>query len=122
MRRADLAKACFVFIVPALTLALQPHQAKGQNPWGHLSGFQAVTVSRIADTAAVAVLVNPENKLLAMVVFPAACDGEGCVLRDPGAFFVTDLEGGLVRLHIEPGHEDTSHPILASVLEGFSVA
>jgi hypothetical protein len=122
MRRADLAKACFVFIVPALTLALQPHQAKGQNPWGHLSGFHAVGVSRIADTAAVAVLVNPENKLLAMVVFPAACDGEGCVLSDPGAFFVTDLDGGVVRLHIEPGHEDTSHPILAAVLEGFSVA
>jgi hypothetical protein len=43
-------------------------------------------------------------------------------LSDPGAFIVTDLEGGVVKLHIEPGREAISHPIFASVLRGFSVA
>ncbi len=103
-------------------LALQPRQAKGQNPWGLLSGFHSVGVSQIDDSAVAAVLFNGDAKLLAVVVFPAVCHGEGCVLSDPGAFFVTDLEGGVVRLHIEPGREAICHPIFASVLKGFSVA
>jgi hypothetical protein len=122
MRRANLTKAYFVFILLALLLAALPRQATGQNPWSQLSGFQSVSVSRVDNSAVVAVLFNPDHKLLAVVVFPAVCDGADCVLSEPGAFLVTDLEGSVLRLHIEPGREDISHPILAAVLKGFSVA
>jgi hypothetical protein len=122
MRRRNLSKACFVIVVLALMLAMQPRQAKGQNPWSQLSGFHSVGVSRVDNTAVVAVLFKPDDKLVAMVVFPAVCDGADCVLSEPGAFFVTDLQGSLVHLHIEPGHEGITHPIFASVLAGFSLA
>jgi hypothetical protein len=103
-------------------LVSQPRYAGGQNPWGQLAGFNSVGVSRVDDTAVVAVLFNADDKLLALVIFPAVCAGEDCVLSDPGAFFVTDLEGSVVRLHIEPGREAVCHPIFASMLKGFSIA
>lgn len=122
MLRADVKKIGFVFIVLALVLALQPRQAKGQNPWGQLAGFHSVGVSRLDDTAVVAMLVDSDAKFIALVIFPAACSGADCVLSDPGAFFVTDLEGSVVKLHIEPGHEAICHSIFTSVLKGFFVA
>jgi hypothetical protein len=122
MLRRNTTKVRFVLVTLALLFAFQPYQAKGQNPWGILSGFHSVGVSRIDDSAVVAVLFNSDEKLLAMVVFPAVCEGENCTLSDPGAFIITDLEGGVVRLHIEPGREAICHPIFASVVKGFSVA
>lgn len=120
--RANITRAGFVLVVLALVLVSRPQSAKGQNPWGTLSGFHSVGVSRVDDGAVVTVLFNADDKLFAVVVFPAICDGEDCVLSDPGAFFVTDLEGAVVRLHIEPGREGMCHPIFASVLKGFAIA
>lgn len=121
-KRANLIKVGLVLIVLASIMAFQPRHAKGQNPWGELAGFHSVGVSRLDDTAVIAVLVDSDETLIALVIFPAVCDGSDCVLSDPGAFFVTDLEGSVVRLHIEPGHEAICHSLVTSVLKGFSVA
>jgi hypothetical protein len=121
MQRTDITKACFVLLLLALMLGFYPRQATGQNPWGILSGFHSVGVGRF-DGAVVSVLFNADDSLMALVVFPALCDGDDCVLSDPAAFFVGDLDGGVVRLHIEPGREAICQPIFASVLKGFALA
>jgi hypothetical protein len=106
----------------ALVLASRPQQAGGQNPWELLADFHSVGVSQVDDNAVVAVLFNFDDKLTALVIYPAFCDGEECVLSEPGAFFVLDQSGTVVRIHIEPGREAVCHPILASALKGFAVA
>ena len=122
MLHANARKIGFVLVILALVLSFHTRQANGQNPWEQLAGFHSVGVSRLDDTAVVALLVNSDGKLIALVVFPAVCDGADCTLSDPGAFFVTDLEGSVVKLHIEPGHEAICHSIFTSVLKGFSIA
>jgi len=122
MTRADLKRAGLVVMTFALVLASRPQQAGGQNPWQLLADFHSVGVSQVDDNAVVAVLFNSDDKLTALVIFPAVCDGEECVLSDPGAFFVLDQEGSVVTIHIEPGREAICHPIFASALKGFAVA
>jgi len=119
---ADVKRAIFVVMILALILASQPQHAEGQNPWAFLAGFHSIGLSQVDDNAVVAVLLNSDDKLAALVVFPAVCAGEECMLSDPGAFFVVDFEGSLIRLHIEPGREAICHPIFASALKGFAVA
>lgn len=120
--RADVKRASFVVMILALVLASLPRHSGGQNPWGFLAGFNSLGLSQVDDNAVVAVLFNADDKLTAPVIFPAVCDGGECVLSDPGAFFVLDQEGSVVRIHIEPGREAICHPIFASALKGFAVA
>jgi hypothetical protein len=122
MLRGHANSLGFASFIVGLVLAFQPRPAQGQHPWSVLANFHSVGAGRLDNSAVVAILINPHAELLAVVVFPATCAAQDCLVSDPGAFVITDASGRLVRLHIEPGMEAICHPVFAAVLEGFTFA
>jgi hypothetical protein len=122
MKSVGVARFGCAAVLLVFFLALEPGSAADQNPWERLSGFDSVGISQVSRSAVVAILFNSAERLIAIVAFPAVCNGAECDLSDPGAFLITDLEGQVQSIHVEAGREDFCQRTFAALLDGFAPA
>lgn len=105
--RSRLKKWASVGVIFSLLSWVAPPalHAQTEDPWDFLHNFTLVhgAVSPIEDGYVGAVLHNPAEDHLALVIFAGVCDGSGCVVENIVAYFVIDSRGVLVRHHVEPG-------------------
>lgn len=82
--------------------------ARAEDPWEALEGFNLVPGSeaRLEEHYVAALYENPDEKMLAIVVFNADCDPENCVVNRRAAYSVFNDDGVNVRRYIDPREQE----------------
>lgn len=90
-----------VLTVPALSI-------RADDPWEFLDGFILVPGSeaRLEEHYLGALFENAEEKMLAVVVFNAACDPDNCFVNHPAAYSVYNDEGINIRRYVDPREQE----------------
>ena len=122
--------SCLRKLVPALAilslvLAVPPLlRAQAYGPGEILANFILVPggISRVNEHAVAVLFHNSESGLAALVIFPAECRSQECVVGEPLGCAIFDAEGRVVQLYAVQGTESFMYPIMAAGIAGFETA
>src|SRR5574341_927304 len=112
-----LRKLVPVLVILSLALALPPLlRAQAHSPDEILANFTLVPggISRVDEHAVAALLHNSERALTALVIFPAECRSQKCVVGEPLGCAIFDAQGRVVELYAVQGTESFAYRIMAA--------
>ena len=102
-------KKYFRAIILSLSLGLMPALSLGaQDPWQLLDNFTPLpsSLTRISERYVAMIFVNPDEQLMAAVIFAATCSATDCELKHRAGYAVVNQESSNTRLYVNPEDEE----------------